>query len=78
MLKNRTERLDFGKMAREAARERDVLQARLRARRTAGPDSPEHELAWRRDNSILYTMYLEQRCNARVFAQRAAARGQGF
>lgn len=77
MAENYIERLDFGKMAREAARERDVLQSRLRARREAGPDSPENELAWRRDNSVLYAMYLEQRCNVRVFSQRAAARGQG-
>lgn len=67
---------DYGKMARDAARERDRLQERLRLRRETGPASPEDDMVWRQENSMLYTMYLEQRCNYQTFAQRAGARGQ--
>lgn len=67
---------DYGQMAREATRERDALHARLEQRKQDRPDKPDQELNWKRENSILYTMYLEQRCNAEIFARRARARGQ--
>ena len=36
----------------------------------------DQELVWKRENRVLYAMYLEQRCNARLF-QRRALRGGG-
>lgn len=71
-----TTSFDYGRMAQEAIRERDALHARLEQRKLARPDKPDQELNWKRENSILYNMYLEQRCNAEVFARRARARGQ--
>lgn len=62
---------DYKAMAQEAARERDVLQAMLRARREKGPARPEEEQSWQRDNRLLYAMYLEQRSNCREFTRRA-------
>lgn len=67
---------DYSQMAWEARRERDALRTRLEMRKRRPPESPEQELAWKRENSILYHMYLEQRCNAELFARRAIARGQ--
>ena len=70
---------DYAAMARAAARERDALQARIRLRKAQGPDSG-HVAVWRQENAALYTMYLEQRRNARLFAYRDQQRrdGHGF
>lgn len=73
---SRTELFDYEKMAREAARERDAIKTRLDIRRRNRPGSHEAELIWKRENSILYTMYLEQRSNERKFSQRAKERAQ--
>ena len=70
------EAFDYARMAQEAKREQEVLRDRLSQRRAAGPASPDQELVWKRENSVLYAMYLEQRCNARLF-QRRALRGGG-
>ena len=67
---------DYGKMARDSAKERDRIQEMLRLRRETGPASPEDDMVWRQENSMLYTMYLEQRCNYQTFARRAGTRGQ--
>lgn len=63
--------IDYEAMAQEAARERDVLRALLRARQEKGPASPGEDQIWQRDNKLLYAMYLEQRSNSREFARRA-------
>lgn len=68
---------DYHAMAREAAREQETLHRRLQARKEAGPRSPDHELSWKRENAILYSMYLEQRGNRRSFERRASLRDQG-
>lgn len=65
------ERFDYQQMAQEARREQEVLRARLQLRRQQGPASPDRELVWKRENSMLYNMYLEQRANAMAFEQRA-------
>lgn len=67
---------DFAQMAREAQREQDKLREILRIRKEAGPETPDQELIWKRENSILYHMYLEQRANAISFRKRAERRGQ--
>lgn len=66
------EHFDYSKMAQEALREQEVLRARLACRRAAGPSSPEQEEVWKRDNRMLYAMYLEQRANAKLFTSRQA------
>lgn len=68
------ERFDYERMAEEAARERDILQELLQRRRACPPREHDQELLWRRENSILYTMYLEQRCSARELELRARTR----
>lgn len=68
-----TERFDYTKMEQEARRECEALRGRL-AQRRREPPQPGEELRWKRENSILYTMYLEQRHNQRLFARRAAWR----
>ena len=68
-----TEKFDYAKMEQGARRECEALQGRL-AQRRREPPRPGEELRWKRDNSILYTMYLEQRHNQRLFARRAALR----
>lgn len=73
---SRTELFDYEKMALEAARERDAIKARLDMRKKNRPLSHERELIWKRENSILYTMYLEQRSNERKFSQRARERAE--
>lgn len=65
---------DYAEMARQAEREQEALRRRLEQRRAAGPDSPDQEMVWKRENSILYAMYLEQRCNQKVFTRRAQLR----
>jgi len=65
------EQFDYQQMAREARREQEALRARLQLRRQQGPDSLDHELVWKRENCILYNMYLEQRANAMAFERRA-------
>ena len=70
------ELFDFARMALEAQREQDRLREILRVRKEAGPESPDLELVWKRENSILYHMYLEQRTNAISFRKRAERRGQ--
>lgn len=70
-----TEKFDYGKMAREAARERDALHNLLERRKAHPPLAGDQELVWRRENSMLYTMYLEQRCNARELERRAREQG---
>lgn len=65
------ERFDFWKMAEAARRERDALQRRLKERKAAGPESPERQLIWERENSMLYNMYLEQKAQATAFQKRA-------
>lgn len=69
---------DYAAMAREAAREQESLHRRLMARRETGPQSPDQELTWKRENAILYSMYLEQRCNRKTFERRARLRSQGY
>ncbi len=69
-----TEKFDYEKMAREAARERDALHAVLERRKAHPPMAGDQELVWRRENSMLYTMYLEQRSNARELERRARER----
>lgn len=68
---------DYAAMAREAAKEQEVLHKRLMDRREAGPRSPDQELTWKRENAMLYNMYLEQRCNRKIFERRALLRSQG-
>ena len=65
---------DYRAMAREAAREREILQGRLRARKREGPKSPDKEQVWLQENRILYSMYLEQRANEIAFSRRAGWR----
>lgn len=65
---------DYGEMARQAAKERDALRLRLQLRKERRPASPEEVLRWKRENSVLYDMYLEQRHNHLLFSARAAQR----
>lgn len=67
---------DYSAMALEALRQRDILHQRLAERKAQGPASPDQELSWNRENSILYNMYLEQRFNHLEFSRRARLRGQ--
>lgn len=67
---------DYGEMAREAARERDRLKARVQARREEGPRGREFR-GWERECRMLYEMYLEQRGLCRELERRAAWRGAG-
>ncbi len=76
--KSYTESFDYARMAQEAAREQEALHRRLELRRAAGPASPDQELVWKRENSILYSMYLEQRGNQRVFSRRARLREEAL
>ena len=69
------EKFDYAQMAREAQREQETLHRILQARKAAGPESPDQELGWKQDNSILYNMYLEQRAKAIALAKRAERRG---
>ncbi len=68
---------DYGRMAREAAREQAALRRRLQARQEAGPASPGQMLSWQRENSMLYAMYLEQKHNAQMFQNRAGQAAAG-
>ena len=68
------EAFDYGKMAREAARERDVLLALLEKRKQNPPVGGEAERLWSRENGVLYTMYLEQRHSAQELSRRAGER----
>ena len=71
------EAFDYEKMAREAQRERDALQAVLERRKAAPPPRGDGERLWERENNVLYTMDLEQRSRARELSWRARARGKG-
>lgn len=68
------EAFDYERMAQESAREQEVLRQILKKRREAGPPAPDKELTWKRENSMLYSMYLEQRANAISFSRRAERR----
>ncbi len=74
---NCREAFDYARMAREARREQEVLRARLAQRRAAGPAGPDQELVWKRENSVLYAMYLEQRCSAQLLERRAQRQAEG-
>ena len=65
---------DYAKMAQDSQREQEKLRQILKARREAGPPALDKELTWKRENSILYSMYLEQRANAIAFFKRAERR----
>lgn len=65
---------NYSQLAREAARERDTLKEILRQRREKGPQSPGDMMAWNRDNTILYAMYLEQRSSCQEMERRACRR----
>ncbi len=67
---------DYGRMAREAARERDTLRGLLEKRKRQPPLNRDEELRWKQENSMLYAMYLEQRCQAGILAGRAQARAR--
>lgn len=67
---------NYEKMAQEAERECNALQARLAHRKAHPPLCADEDFRWRRENSILYDMYLEQRHNQRLFVKRARERGQ--
>lgn len=69
-----TARFNYREMAREAGRECEAIRHRLDQRRAARPLSPEAEIRWKRENSVLYDMYLEQRSNERLFSRRAGQR----
>lgn len=71
------ETFDYEKMAEEAAQERDRLYEVLERRKANPPMGGEQEVIWRRENGILYNMYLEQRCNAKELAWRAQKRKEG-
>ena len=68
------ERFDYRKMEQEAGRECEALRRRLEARKRNPPKRQEEELRWKRENSVLYTMYLEQRGNRKLFSRRAGTR----
>ncbi len=68
------EAFDYEKMAQEAERERDALHEVLERRKAHPPMGGDQELVWRRENGVLYNMYLEQRCNARELRLRAQNR----
>lgn len=63
-------KFDYAKMAQEALREQKALQAILAKRKAEGPSGAEQVLVWQRDNRMLYTMYLEQRANVKLFTAR--------
>ncbi len=67
---------DYERMAREAAKERDALHALLERRKKNPPERADQELVWQRENSLLYTMYLEQRCSAEALSRRARMRAR--
>lgn len=67
---------DYGAMAREAQQECEALRSRLALRKQHQPQGQEEALCWNRDNNVLYSIYLEQRNNQRLFARRAKSRGQ--
>lgn len=65
---------NYEEMAENAGRERDAIKALLEKRKKNPPERADQEIIWRRENGILYTMYLEQRYNAQMLARRAAQR----
>ena len=70
------EEFDYGEMEQAARRECQALRERLAQRRRELPP-PGELLRWKRENSMLYTMYLEQRHNQILFARRDRDRRQG-
>lgn len=72
----RREQFDYRQMANDAERECGALRKILERRKRNPPETAEEELCWKRENSILYTMYLEQRANQQLFTHRAQLREQ--
>lgn len=64
---------DYGRMAGESARERDVLKAQLARRKENGPQGQGFR-SWERECRMLYEMYLEQRGLCRELERRARRR----
>lgn len=68
---------DYEKMEREAQRECDILQARLRKLKSSRPADAEQELIRRREVCLLTDIYYEQRHKVRLFHRRAWERSGG-
>lgn len=65
---------DYGKMEREAQKECEVLEKRLRDLKSQKGRDAEAELVRRREICMLTDIYYEQRHQARLFHKRAGQR----
>lgn len=69
-----TESFDYEEMAQRASGECMKLKAMLEERERNPPKWAASDYGWRRTNTLIYKMYLEQRSLSQLFLERARER----